>query len=85
MMTLLKLRKGEYSIVEEKVHPEAVVVGKAIHSLGLPPDCVLVAVLRKGRLLIPRGETCLEAVDEVIALVHAAQLGKLAGLLGKPE
>ena len=23
MMTLLKLRKGEYSIVEEKVHPEA--------------------------------------------------------------
>ena len=27
MMTLLKLRKGEYSIVEEKVHPEAVAVG----------------------------------------------------------
>ena len=33
MMTLLKLRKGEYSIVEEKVHPKAVVVGKMLRDI----------------------------------------------------
>jgi trk system potassium uptake protein TrkA len=82
MMTLLKLRKGEYSIVEEKVHPKAAVVGKPIREIQLPPECVLVAVLRKGRLIIPRGETTLEPVDEVIALVHANQLANLASLLG---
>ena len=82
MMTLLKLRKGEYSIVEEKVHPEAPVAGKFIRDLTFPSECTLVAILRKGRLIVPRGDTQLNPVDEVIALVHASQVTQLAALLG---
>lgn len=82
MMTLLKLRKGEYSIVEEKVHPTAVVVGKTLREITLPPSCVFVAVIRKGQLIVPSGATDLQPVDEVIALVHAAQVARLAELLG---
>jgi trk system potassium uptake protein TrkA len=84
MMTLLKLRKGEYSIVEEKVHPLAIVAGKMLRDINLPSECVFVAILRKGQLIIPRGETILQPVDEVISLVHASQLAKLAALLGPP-
>jgi len=84
MMTLLKLRKGEFSIVEEKVHPQAVVVGKALRDIDLPPQCVFAAVIRKGQLIVPNGNTELAPVDEVIALVHASQAGKLAELLGPP-
>lgn len=84
MMTLLKLRKGEFSIVEEKVHPQAVVAGKAVRQLQLPPECVLIAVLRKGRLIVPRGDTVLEPVDEVIALVQSGSIKDLASLLGPP-
>jgi trk system potassium uptake protein TrkA len=82
MMTLLKLRRGEYSIVEEKVHPRAVVVGKALRELSLPQECVFVAIIRKGQLILPRGDTMLESMDEVIALVHSAKLTNLAVLLG---
>lgn len=82
MMTLLKLRKGEFSIVEEKVHPSAVVVGKALRDIDLPPQCVFAAVIRKGQLIVPNGNTELAPVDEVIALVHASQAIKLAELLG---
>lgn len=82
MMTLLKLRKGEYSIVEEKVHPEAVVVGKLLRDIDLPPQCVFAAVIRKGQLIVPNGSTELAPVDEIIALVHASQVTKLAQLLG---
>jgi trk system potassium uptake protein TrkA len=82
MLTLLKLRKGEYSVVEEKIHPQAVVVGKTIREIPLPPECVLVAVIRKGNLLIPNGDTILYAVDEVIALVHTKQVKNLAKILG---
>jgi trk system potassium uptake protein TrkA len=85
MMTLLKLRRGEYSIVEEKVHPEAVVTGKTLRDIELPPECVFVAVLRKGRLIVPKGDTTLQPVDEVIALVHGSQLAALAALLGPPN
>jgi trk system potassium uptake protein TrkA len=84
MMTLLKLRKGEYSIVEEKVHPQAIVVGKALRDIVLPPQCVFAAVIRKGQLIVPNGNTELAPVDEVIALVHASQVAKLADLLGPP-
>jgi trk system potassium uptake protein TrkA len=84
MMTLLKLRKGEYSIVEEKVDPRAVVVGKELRDIELPPQCVFAAVIRKGQLIVPNGSTVLEPVDEVIALVHASQVTKLAELLGRP-
>lgn len=82
MMTLLKLRRGEYSIIEEKVHPKAPTVGKSLRDIKLPPDCVFVAILRHGKLIVPHGDTVLEAVDEVIALVHVSNLGILAGLLG---
>ena len=81
MMTLLKLRKGQFSVVEEKVHPQAVACGKAVHELRLPPECVLVAVLRKGALLIPRGDLVLQPADEVLAVVHSSQIAELAALL----
>jgi trk system potassium uptake protein TrkA len=82
MMTLLKLRKGEYSVVEEKVDPTAMVAGKRIRDVSLPEACTLIAVIRKGDLIVPHGDTVLEPVDEVIALVHVSQLTQLAALLG---
>ena len=85
MMTLLKLRKGQYSLVEEKVHPTSVAAGKALRDLDLPAECVLAAVIRKGQLIIPRGDTVLQPADEVLAVVHASQLGQFAALLGHME
>ena len=82
MMTLLKLRKGQYSLVEEKVDPTAIAAGKAVRDLSLPAECILAAVIRKGQLLIPRGDTVLQPADEVLAVVHASQLARLAALLG---
>ena len=36
MMTLLKLRKGEYSLIEEKVHPLSLSVNKNLRDLKIP-------------------------------------------------
>ena len=82
MMTLLKLRRGQYSLVEEKLHPTALAVGKAVQELKLPPDCVLTAIIRQGELIVPHGNTVLEPADEVLAVVHASQLAQLAEALG---
>jgi trk system potassium uptake protein TrkA len=85
MMTLLKLRKGEYSLVEEKVHPLSPAASKFLRDLKIPSECVVVAIIRKKQLLIPHGDTMLQPADEVIALVHASQLNQLAILLGPKE
>jgi trk system potassium uptake protein TrkA len=82
MMTLLKLRKGEYALVEEKVHPGSMAVNRPICELNWPAECVLTAIIRRGRLIIPRGGVVLQAADEILAVVHSAQAGHLAAILG---
>jgi trk system potassium uptake protein TrkA len=84
MMTLLKLRRGQYSLVEEKVDPKSPAVGKAVRDLDLPCDCVLAAIIRKGDLIIPRDDTVLQPIDEVLAIVRADQQAELNKLLSRP-
>ncbi len=85
MMTMLKLRRGKYSFVEEKIFPGATAVGMAIKDLPLPPNCVISGILRQNEMLLPRGVTILETGDEVLALVDDHSRPELAKLLGRPE
>jgi trk system potassium uptake protein TrkA len=85
MMTLLKLRRGRYSLVGEKLPPDARAVGKRIQDLPLPPNSVIAAVLRQGGIVIPRGAVVLEPGDEVLALVDAEGADELAVLFGRPQ
>lgn len=82
MMTLLKLRRGEYSLIEEKIHPDSIAAGRAVRDLDIPTESTLIAVLRKGELIVPRGDTVLQPADEVLAIVHHSRLNQLAALLG---
>jgi trk system potassium uptake protein TrkA len=84
MMTLLKLRRGKYSLVEEKIFPEALAVNKAIRDLPLPQNCVIAGIIRHGEIVMPRGVTALEEADEVLAIVDGPAREVLAKLLGRP-
>jgi trk system potassium uptake protein TrkA len=85
MMILMKLRKGQFSLVEEKVAPTSLAAGKAIRDLELPPRCVFTAILRKGELMIPHGNLILQPADEILAVVHASDLDRLASLLARRD
>jgi trk system potassium uptake protein TrkA len=85
MMTMLKIRRGKYSIVEEKIAPTAAARGKALKDLALPNNCVISGIIRHGEMIMPRGATVLEAGDEILALVDEAARGQLAALLGRSE
>lgn len=80
MMTLLKLRRGNYSLVEEKIPPGAPAIGIPIRDLGLPDQCVIAAIIRKGEVIVPRGVIPLEADDEVLAVTDADGAEKLVDL-----
>jgi trk system potassium uptake protein TrkA len=85
MMTLLKLRRGNYSLVEEKIYQGAQAVGRAIKDLPLTEHSIISGILRHGEMILPRGTTVLEAGDEVLALVDDEGRERLARLLGRPE
>lgn len=82
MMTLLKLRRGEYSIVEEKLPPRSPMLGTPLKDLKLPENCVIAAVIRKGEMLIPRGAMLFEEADEVLAVVHNDSMDFMKQMFG---
>ena len=84
MMTLLKLRRGRYSLVEDKIQPGSRAVGVALRDLPLPPKAVIAAIIRQGEMVIPRGQVAFEAGDEVLAIVDEDEVEELAALFGHP-
>ncbi len=77
MMTLLKLRKGDYAIVEEKLAEDSQILGVPLKDLPLPATCVIAAVIRQGQVLIPRGNMLFEGGDEVLAVVDTSSRSSL--------
>jgi trk system potassium uptake protein TrkA len=82
MITLLKLRKGQYALVEERVADDAVAAHHRIGELKLPPESVISVVLREGGLVIPHPTTVILPGDEILALVKSQEAPQLAALLG---
>ncbi|HSQ18602.1 MAG TPA: NAD-binding protein [Anaerolineales bacterium] len=80
MMTLLKLRHGQYSLIEEKIPPGARAVGVAIKDLSMPDNVVIAAIIRHGKMVLPRGLTSFESGDEVLAITDRQGADFLAAL-----
>ena len=88
MMTLLKIRRGSYSLVEEKVEKGAKAIGVELRSLGLPEECIIAAIIRDGQVTLPRGTTTFQEWDEVLAITtpeSARQLSVLLSAESHPE
>jgi trk system potassium uptake protein TrkA len=71
LVRLLHFAEGKAGLVEVTLAEESPAGHRQIADLGLPRDASIVAVIRDRRVVVPRGDTTLEAGDEVIALVTA--------------
>jgi trk system potassium uptake protein TrkA len=71
LVRLLQLDRGDARLVEVTLAEESPAVGRSIAELGIPRDASIVAVIRDGHVVVPRGATTLTAGDEVLALVTA--------------
>jgi trk system potassium uptake protein TrkA len=83
MMTLLQLRRGRYSLVEEKIPAHAKCLGKMIKELTFPENCVIAAIIRNGDIVVPSGTTIFEENDEVLAVTDEEGAKALAELFAK--
>lgn len=73
ILTLRTLRRGTVALVEIEVLPKSAAIGQKVVELGLPSNCVLVAVLRGDEVQLPRGDTEIQEADRVIALTAVDQ------------
>ncbi|GIU84563.1 MAG: potassium transporter TrkA [Acidimicrobiales bacterium] len=69
LVRLLSFGGGELRLMEVTLEESSPAVGRTIAELDLPRDSSIVAVVRGGHVLIPRGDTLLTGGDEVVVLV----------------
>jgi trk system potassium uptake protein TrkA len=84
MMTLFKIRRGRYAVVEEKVPAGAKAIGIQLKDMDLAEHCVIAAIIRDGIMTLPRGDSALRENDEIIAVASPEGVKKLAELLAFP-
>ena len=77
LMTLLKLSKGDYSIVRIRVDYHSSYVGKTVSQLDMPNNALLIAIYQDDELLIPHGDTVIEAGQNILAFGDDQAIEKL--------
>src|SRR4051794_4737312 len=69
LVRLLQFDRANARLVEVTLAPDSPASGTSLADLSFPRDATIVAVLRQGSLVVPRGDTVLAPHDEVIVLV----------------
>ncbi|MHB8895545.1 MAG: potassium channel family protein [Candidatus Geothermincolia bacterium] len=82
VVTLMKLRASDVGLVEITLPDSAPAVGKRLSDLDLPPETVIVAVIREDAMLIPAADTVLQKTDRVLAITNINNEEALEQLLG---
>lgn len=67
VMNLLSIKKGRLSIVRVDIPKDSPVANKTLKEIKLPPNAVLISIIRGSEIIIPSGETRICSADEVIA------------------
>lgn len=67
-VNLMSFKRGKLAIVRVDLNDDSPAVHKNLNELVLPPDSVLVSIIRKDEVVVPKGNTFLEPGDDIIAL-----------------
>ncbi len=68
IVRLLQFEHGNARLVEVTLADDSPAHGKTVSNLQVPRDATIVAVVRGGHVIVPRGDTVVQAGDEVLCL-----------------
>ena len=74
MAELFEISEGVANLVGVYVPEGAKVAGQAIKDIAIPGECVVAAVVRGKKFVVPRGPTVIEANDHVIFVGPASAI-----------
>ncbi len=70
----ISIHGGDLYILEMNVNDDSKLLGKRLRYSKLPKECIVGAIIRRGKTLIPRGSVVLREGDEVILFVLKGQI-----------
>jgi len=80
-VNLMSFKRGKLAIVRVDLPEDSPILNKEIKDIQLPPDSVLVSVVRGEEVIVPKGDTVLKPGDDVIALTLIGNEPQLLSLL----
>lgn len=69
LVHLLDLRDEQLEIIEVEVAENAPAAGKTVSGIDIPEGSLIISVLRGGTGFVPKGDTVIEAGDEVLLVL----------------
>jgi amino acid transporter/Trk K+ transport system NAD-binding subunit len=82
---LFEIGAGVASLVGVVVPEDASVAGRQIKAIKVPTECVVAAVIRGKKFVVPRGDTTIEAGDEVVFVGPASDVRAAQDLFVLPR
>jgi len=80
-VNLMSFKRGKLAIVRVDLPEDSPVINKEVKDVELPPESVLVSILRGEEVIVPKGNTVLKIGDDVIALTLVGNEPQLLNLL----
>jgi len=81
---LLSFKRGKLALIRVDLPESSPVINKKVQDLQLPPSSVLVSVVRGDDVIVPKGDTVLKPLDDVVALTLVENKQQLLSfLIGK--
>ncbi len=65
---LFEISSGVAALVSVTVPDDGLAAGSRIQDLRLPPECVIAAIIRGKKFVVPRGNTTIQSGDEVVVV-----------------
>jgi len=80
-VNLMSFKRGKLAIVRLDLPDDSPVINKLVQDIQLPPDSVLVSIVRGEEVIVPKGSTLLKPGDDIIALTVIGNEPQLLNLL----
>jgi trk system potassium uptake protein TrkA len=80
-VNLMSFKRGKLAIVRLDLPADSPVINQQVQDIQLPPDSVLVSIVRGEQVIVPKGNTVLKAGDDIIALTLIGNEPQLLNLL----
>lgn len=82
VVTVMKLQASDIGLLEITLPSDTGALGKRLPELLLPPETLIVTVVREDAMLIPSANTVLQPRDRVLAITNINNQKALESLLG---
>lgn len=82
LMTLMRMSRGSYSIVQAVVSSSSEVCGKKVKEIALPGDSLMIAIYRGETTVIPHGDTAIFPGDKIVFFAKEEEHSKLDKIFG---